>query len=319
VRGASLKAIVALRMPAFPQVPGKDSPAPTLPTLIVRARSLCARGEALGGRLISWTGTGLALAWDADSLAAAVILAASITEEALPPECMWAAGMAEGELEPLALREPQMHLASGGALVLAALLARMAKSGEVLVDANMRAVRAGQLSLLGSRTATEAGHRVRGWRLDLQHPWKGLTEPTPGRALPARASRSSRPDRAPNASPSRRPSHKSHPDLAEHIRRLTVGAASMDTLRTLAEVRQARAKAASGSAAARCQTALALAMTLLVACRPEEALLEALDALARARESRSRRAIGACKALLAKVYAVAGAGPRATSLFEADG
>jgi thioredoxin-like negative regulator of GroEL len=60
-------------------------------------------------------------------------------------------------------------------------------------------------------------------------------------------------------------------------------------------------------------------MALLVALRPEEALLEALDALARARESKSRNAIGACKALLAKVYAVAGEGRRASALLEVDG
>ena len=302
-------------MPAAPPARDEDSPAPTL---LVRARSLCARGEALGGRMISWTGTGLALAWDADALPAAVILAASIGEEVVPPECMWAVGMAEGELEPLALGEPQMHLASGGALVLAALLARVAKPGEVLVDTNMRAVRAGQLSFVGSRTANEAGHRVRGWRLDLQHPWKRPTESPPAGAPSGRASRSSRPDRPATASPSGRPSHKPRPDLAEHVRQLTLGAAAVDTLRTLGEVRRARAKAASGSASARCQTALVLAMTLLVACRPEEALLEALDALARARESRSRKAVGACKAVLAKVYAAAGEGQRATALLEAD-
>jgi hypothetical protein len=47
-------------------------------------------------------------------------------------------------------------------------------------------------------------------------------------------------------------------------------------------------------------------MTLSIAGRPEEALLEALDALARAREVEDPRAIGACLALLAKLYAAAG-------------
>jgi len=268
--------------------------------------------------MISWTGTGLALAWDADSLAAAVILAASIGEEVLPPERMWAVGMAEGELEPVAPGDPRMHLASGGALVLAAALARMAKAGEVLVDANMRAVRAGQLSFVGSRTATEAGHRVRGWRLDLQHPWERPTGASPARPSSGRHSRVPRTDQAPT-SPNGRLSYEPRPDLAERVRQLTLGAEPVDTLRTLGEVRRARASAASGSAAARCQTALALAITLLAALRPEEALLEALDALARARESKSRKAIGACKALLAKVYAVAGEGPRASALFQVDG
>jgi hypothetical protein len=60
-------------------------------------------------------------------------------------------------------------------------------------------------------------------------------------------------------------------------------------------------------------------MTLTIAGRPEEALLEALDALARAREAQDAKAVGACMALLAKLYSGVGRGGEATALREAAG
>lgn len=52
----------------------------------------------------------------------------------------------------------------------------------------------------------------------------------------------------------------------------------------------------------RCQTALALGVALSVAGRPQEALLEGLDALARARQVDDERGAKACLAFLAKLY-----------------
>jgi hypothetical protein len=56
------------------------------------------------------------------------------------------------------------------------------------------------------------------------------------------------------------------------------------------------------SARNRAQTSLALGVGLAAANRPDEALLEALDALARAREGGDTRAEGACLAFLAKLF-----------------
>ena len=56
----------------------------------------------------------------------------------------------------------------------------------------------------------------------------------------------------------------------------------------------------------RCQAVLALAMTLSLAGREEEALLETLDALSSARAAQDPRATRACIALLAKLYTGAG-------------
>ena len=139
---------------------------------LARARSMCARGEALGGRLVAWSSALLAMAWETDAIEEAIELATSLREESTSSERAWTCGVAEGELEALAPDGQRMYLAWGEALVSAASLARVAKAGEVLVDGDVRALRSGQLALIGARSSTDAGQRVRGWRLDLDRPWK---------------------------------------------------------------------------------------------------------------------------------------------------
>src|ERR1700722_4892359 len=106
-------------MPPAGLAPGPEGP------YLVRARSMCARGEALGGRLVAWSAALLAMAWDCDSIEEALLLATSLREEALPPERGGSSGVAEGGLEPLAPDGARMHLAWGEALVSAASLARI--------------------------------------------------------------------------------------------------------------------------------------------------------------------------------------------------
>ena len=79
---------------------------------------------------------------------------------------------------------------------------------------------------------------------------------------------------------------------------------------------RSRAQIAVEDHALRCQTSLALAVALAVAGRPDDALLEAMDALARARQISSAaaasgagpddRAVRACLAFLAKLYTSVG-------------
>lgn len=327
---------------------------------MTRARSLFSRGEALGGQLVAWSAALLAVAWDEESMEEAVLLSTSIREEALSQERAWAAGIAEGELDPLAQDGARMALAWGPALLGAASLARIARAGEALVDGDVRALRAGQLALLGARAATDSGQRVRGWKLDLDHPWRRAVEadlpavarvahahavagvPSADRdagatlemppleftsdelstsevleiveaAVPSLGGGPASPP-PPPASQERRGTR-----LAERVRKLARGDEDTDAIEALAELRRARAEAEGGTPAARCQAALALAMTLAIAGRPEEALLEALDALARAREARDAKAVGACMALLAKLYSGAGRPGEATALREAAG
>jgi hypothetical protein len=74
-----------------------------------------------------------------------------------------------------------------------------------------------------------------------------------------------------------------------------------DALRAL---RAARAELdANAPPTERCQASLALGVALAVAGRPDEALLEALDALARAREQGDDKGGHACLAFLSKLFA----------------
>lgn len=72
-----------------------------------------------------------------------------------------------------------------------------------------------------------------------------------------------------------------------------------DALRVL---RRTRAQLDAKDHRRRCQTSLALGVALSVAGRPQEALLEGMDALARARQINDDRGAKACLAFLAKLY-----------------
>jgi hypothetical protein len=286
--------------------PGSDGP------YLARARSLCSRAEALGGQLVAWSAALLAFAWDADSIEEAVMLAVSVRQGADSLERSWAGGIAEGALEALAPDGQRMHLAWGEALLAAVSLARAARPGEVLVDGELRALRAGQLALHGVRSSTDSGQRVRGSRLDLQRPWKAAPgddgsfagEPSTEDVLQIveRASEPPVRDSAEEAGAG----HSRAAPLAAHVRALKEHDLTGFGVEALTDLRRTRALAEGGSASARCQAALALSMTLCLAGRSEEALLEGLDALARAREAQDPRAIDASLALLAKLYAAAG-------------
>ncbi|MGO9838756.1 MAG: hypothetical protein ACLP1X_31640 [Polyangiaceae bacterium] len=312
--------VVAFRMPPAGMIPGADG------AYLNRARSLCARGEALGGRLVAWSAVMLAIAWDADSIEEALLLATSVREGAQVPERGWAGGVAEGELEPLAPDGQRMHLAWGEALLSSVSLARVARPGEVLVDGDVRALRAGQLTLRGARSATDSGQRIRGWRLDLEAPWK-TGAPVSGSRPPAEFSADGLSteevleivERASQPPPGSGDDVASGPPpagtvLAERVRALVGQEPSGRAVETLADLRRSRARAEGGPPTARCQAALALSMTLCIAGRTEEALLEGLDALARSREAQDPRAIGACLALLSKLYANAGFADAAAAL-----
>jgi hypothetical protein len=221
----------------------------------------------------------------------------------------------------------------------------------VLVDGDVRALRAGQLALLGARAATDSGQRVRGWKLDLAHPWRRGPEIDASVVVPPAPPASKRSPSmvdvestletpamdfsadelstdevleiveatAASAPPPPASEKRGGLRLADRVRKLARGDEDADAIEALAELRRARAAVEGGPPAARCQASLALAMTLAIAERPEESLLEALDALARAREAKDAKAVGACMALLAKLYSGIGRGGEATALREAAG
>ncbi|HEY8075763.1 MAG TPA: hypothetical protein VIF62_16670, partial [Labilithrix sp.] len=95
------------------------------------------------------------------------------------------------------------------------------------------------------------------------------------------------------------------PVLADRMRALSrLGRGDIgDALRVL---RRTRSHLDPKDHRVRAQTSLALGVALSVAGRPEEALLEGLDALARARQIGDDAGASACVAFLAKLYAAIG-------------
>ena len=84
-----------------------------------------------------------------------------------------------------------------------------------------------------------------------------------------------------------------------------------DALRVLRRTRQ---QLDPKDHAVRCQTSLAMGIALSVAGRPQEALLEGMDALARARQTGDERAAKACVAFLAKLFTSVGRTEEAAKL-----
>jgi hypothetical protein len=292
---------------AFRMTPGGIQPGPE-GTYLSRARALCARGEALGALLVAWSAAVFALAWDPDSIEEAIDLAMTLRDESRTPARAWACGLAEGELEPLAAHDTRGGLAWGEALLSAASLARVARPGEVLVDGDVRALRSGQLQVTGIRAATDAGRRVRGWQLHLEQPWRAADDLGPEGPPPAddeeEVSSAEILQIIEEVRPLDGPPHGA--EASASVRRMLEDPSVAAAVDALPVLRRARADGDLQSPAHRCKMSLALALALSRLGRHDEALLEALDALARAREQGSARPFEACRALLAKLYAQAG-------------
>ena len=106
------------------------------------------------------------------------------------------------------------------------------------------------------------------------------------------------------------------PAFAERMRAMAqLGRGDIgDALRVL---RRTRSQLDPTDQRRRCQTSLALGVALSVAGRPQEALLEGLDALARARQIGDERGAKACLAFLAKLYTSVGRSADAERLRDA--
>jgi hypothetical protein len=110
------------------------------------------------------------------------------------------------------------------------------------------------------------------------------------------------PSRAPPPLPAAARGRPARSALADRIRALA-HASRAEGPDALLALKRTRARLEGASSAARCQSSLALAVALGLSGRVEESLLETLDALARAREETDGKAVEACLAYLAKLYA----------------
>lgn len=288
---------------------------------LARARALTRRAEALGAHLVAWGATTTVFAWDPDSMEEVILLATGLHDESVPPEAQWACGVAEGELESLG----RGNLAWGEPLLRAYSLSRIAQPGDVLLDAGVASLRNGELATAGVRSGVNLDRPTSGGRLDLRTPWLRA----PGSAPADKGSEPGEAALDPEEFASRMVELGRHALVSGDMRavaRLSEGLratgehdALADRMRALARLsrgqieeairalRQSRMLATSEGPAVQCQAALALALAMQTAGRPDEALLAGLDALARAREAKDSRAQAACLAFLAKLFARVGA------------
>ncbi len=121
---------------------------------------------------MSWHGNGLALDFAADAIEDAVTLVAGDAQ--LPG---FAVGIAQGELTSVIEAGSKVVLSRGPALARAAVLARAARAGEVLLDPASSALD-GELMTSGSRLIEVGGQRLRAPLLDRQTPWRSAATET---------------------------------------------------------------------------------------------------------------------------------------------
>ncbi len=140
---------------------------------IDRAIAMKKRAEVHGATLCGWGAQTFAFELSPEDLEEAIALATSVVEDgSVPPAERFAVGVAHGTVTPIGESGTFATLAWGRPLVVAVLLAGLAKPGEVLVDRELPAVGTGELLWVGSRSGSRPAGRVRGVLLDVAEPWR---------------------------------------------------------------------------------------------------------------------------------------------------
>src|SRR5512132_394726 len=121
-------------------------------TYLERALALKQRAEAHGATLCAWSALTFSFDFDPDEIEEAASLAA-LAQESIPAEERFGAGIACGEMRTLGDGGGMAKLGWGAPLLAAALLARDARAGEVLIDGEMMAGRGAELLELGFRVS----------------------------------------------------------------------------------------------------------------------------------------------------------------------
>ena len=125
--------------------------------------ALAKRAVAHGAHLVGWHAGAVAFDFAPDALEDAIAL---LSDEPLPEGS--AAGVAQGELTPVVEGAGKIALSVGPALGRATALSHLARSGEVVVDPELAAVKSGELSTSARRVGKKTG--LLGLCLELAHP-----------------------------------------------------------------------------------------------------------------------------------------------------
>lgn len=288
------------------------------------------RASALGGRLIAWGKEFVTVDFSWDGLYDALDF---LLDAPLAPEL--ACGLCHGPVTVLH-EGGRVAPSVGPALLLAQDLAELARPGEVLVSPELVDATGARIGWSG-----EAGHRpgkpeIAAYILDPERPLRDSMLPSSrppevstlawGESEPPASLQEIHQARldavtdtvrstslfplAPSGGEDASP--PSLRDIAESVRgtqspELVERLQAMEELargrsgEAIRRLRQAKAEADARAGADRCRAALALAVALLSAGRSHEALLEALEAVARARESEDLRGEKMCARFLARL------------------
>jgi hypothetical protein len=289
---------------------------------LARALAMKQRAEAHGATLCAWSAWTFSFCFEPDELEEAVTLATSVFEDESASLC---AGIAEGDLRPVGERGTLAGLAWGLPLVSAVALSRAARGGEVLVDEPFCARHGAALAALGLR--------AQGDHLKRLVPLSPSIAPEPPPSLlgiepePPLAPTSLRTADLVGESAKRALLQGDVPALerliaelqgtGEHVELVErmSGFAALRRGATADALRRLRAAAeAVKQPAQRARARLAYGVALASAGRTDAALLEVLEALARAREAEDSNGEHACALFLARLSA-AGGHPDAASVW----
>ncbi|MEO8876302.1 MAG: hypothetical protein ABI461_12005 [Polyangiaceae bacterium] len=303
----------------------------TVPEYIARARGIVVAAEMTGGKLGAWGSAFFALAWPIDGVVAALEIATALREEGTA----WSCGLAAG---PVELLDGDAHgLILGSALALAESLASAGKAGEAWAHASVLTLHGAKMRAGAPSALAWGGREIQAALLDLKPAGSESVRKIP--SIPPMPLASSPAPEMRYRSPSTFDAEEVDPEalaarlaqlsrdalldgdaqslerwsdglkatgekdaLAERMRamaRLARGRVG-DALRALREARKYAEE--DGTVEARCQASLALGVGLAFAGRTDDALLEGMDALARAREAGDAQAEQACLAFLQRLF-----------------
>lgn len=287
-----------------------------------RVRALESAAVDRSGVLVASGWNFVAFSFAVDDDRSAVAFARDALGSVEPEERPWSIGMAVGDLELLAEDGSHGELAWGRALVAAGILADAASPGDVLcteavvtllptscVVIERHVARSSGDAIVGLRIETSADDARRAGDVDAsERPsgsmLSGRREPPSTDVASDDASQVGRVSEI-FASLSPSPGWIERSAFTERMRVLSrLGRGDIDD--ALRVLRRARADLDTKDHAQRCQASLAIGVALSVAGRPQEALLEGMDALARARHGGDERGANACLAFLAKLFGSVG-------------
>jgi hypothetical protein len=316
-------------------------------TYLERALALKQRAEAHGATLCAWSALTFSFEFDPDEIEEAASLAA-LAQESIPEGERFGAGIASGEMRTLGDGGGMAKLGWGAPLVAAALLARDARAGEVLIDGELLARRGTELTKLGFRVSGERRQLLPAARHSLpppvavvDMPRRSVPPPPPPRVL--QQSYPFGPPSTPAAAVSSPGSGHEGSDQTAELARQALLQGNMAALDLLLEklrvtgehaelvermaglVALRRGATAEGlrrlrdaaesvkEPAQQARSRLAYGVALAAAGRTDGALLEALEALSRARAGGDAVGERACALFLARLSAGAGHASAATA------